>query len=133
MTRGASFPTDFTVSNHKFGKLQEEKFIKASSTNRYTQSSSSTMKPITIINPFSYTTQSVNSFHIKPKSNPNSIAIKRLSPAEHKTHCEKNLCYYCDEWYLPGHKCKRESMLLIVEPNDPETDDLDLSPLHIVT
>jgi len=112
-------------------KLQEEKFIETSPTNRYSRPSTSTTKPTTNTNPFSYTTQSVNSLPIKPKSNPNLVAVKRLSPAELQSRREKNLCYYCDERYRPGHKCKREFMLLIAEPDDPAMDELDLSLLHI--
>jgi len=45
---------------------------------------------------------------------------------------EKNLCYYCDEFYWLGHKYKREFMLLILEPNDSKMNGIDLNNLlHI--
>jgi len=44
----------------------------------------------------------------------------------------KQFFYYCDERYRPGHKCKRKFTLLIAEPNDFETNEIDLNNLfHI--
>ena len=44
----------------------------------------------------------------------------------------KQFFYYCDERYRLGHKCKREFTLLIAEPNDSETNEIDLNNLlHI--
>jgi len=41
----------------------------------------------------------------------------------------KQFFYYCDERYRPDHKCKREFTLLIAEPNDFETNKIDLNNL----
>lgn len=35
---------------------------------------------------------------------------------------KQGLCYYCDEWFTPGHKCKSKQLyLLIEEGNDIDT------------
>ena len=108
-------------------KLQEKKFTEASTSNRYTCPSPYTAKPTTFTLPPN--TQIVNSYFSKPKSNPNPFAVKWLLPTELQSRCEKNLCYYCDERYRPGYKCKHEFMLLIAESSDLEMDEIDLNSL----
>ena len=110
-------------------KLQEKKFVEASTPSRSVRPSSSIAKNPMFVNTLSPNTQTVNPSSQKIKSDPNPLAIKRLSPAELQSRREKNLCYYCDERYRPGHKCKREFMLLIAKPNDPETNGIDLNNL----
>nr|KYP66316.1 hypothetical protein KK1_012604 [Cajanus cajan] len=87
-------------------KLQEEKFADASTTIRSNRS----VLPIFQKNP-----------------NTNLPLIKCLTPAELQSRRVKNLCYYCDEKYRPGHKCKREFMLLITEPDNSEQLAEDLT------
>lgn len=48
--------------------------------------------------------------------------IKLLSPAEMATRREKGLCYYCDEQFVPGHKCKQKITYMIMAENS----ELDL-------
>lgn len=50
--------------------------------------------------------------------------IKRLTPQELQNRREKGLCYYCDEKYAPGHRCKRSFHIMIAEP-EPEPDPED--------
>ncbi|XP_057720358.1 uncharacterized protein LOC130934850 [Arachis stenosperma] len=47
-----------------------------------------------------------------PISNP---TFKKLSAAEIKMKRDKGLCYYCEEKWSPGHKCKTSCYLLIGE------------------
>ncbi|XP_074352895.1 uncharacterized protein LOC141692051 [Apium graveolens] len=44
-----------------------------------------------------------------PAPNP----VRRLSGAEAKERREKGLCYYCDERYMPGHKCSKPQFFMI--------------------
>lgn len=41
--------------------------------------------------------------------------VRRLSGAEAKERREKGLCYYCDERYMPGHKCSKPQLFMISE------------------
>jgi len=113
-------------------KLQEEKFVEASTSNCYVCPSHSIAKTLMFVNTFSPNTQTTSHSSQKTKSDLNPLAIKRLSPVELQSLHEKILCHYCDEHYRPGHKCKWEFMLLIAEPSDPETKEIDLNNLlHI--
>nr|GEV91046.1 hypothetical protein [Tanacetum cinerariifolium] len=38
---------------------------------------------------------------------------RRISNTEAKARCEKGLCYYCDENYLPGHRCTKPQFFMI--------------------
>ena len=46
--------------------------------------------------------------------------IRRLSGAEAKERQEKGLCYYCDDRYIPGHKCTKPQLFMIGEVDDVE-------------
>ncbi|XP_052114450.1 uncharacterized protein LOC127745594 [Arachis duranensis] len=41
--------------------------------------------------------------------------FKKLTSAEIRARREKGLCYYCDDKYAPGHRCKASYQLLIGE------------------
>lgn len=56
----------------------------------------------------------------------NLTPIKKLTPAKYQSRREKGLCYYCNEHFQVGHKCKCQFILLIVEPEMPTPD---LKPL----
>lgn len=45
--------------------------------------------------------------------NSSTSHIKKMSPAKLTTRREKGLCYYCDEKYLPNHRCKTSFFLLV--------------------
>ncbi|XP_016186033.1 uncharacterized protein LOC107627725 [Arachis ipaensis] len=56
----------------------------------------------------------LNSPNTNNKKNLNSTPpFKKLSAAEIKMKREKGLCYYCDEKWSPGHRCKTSCYLLI--------------------
>jgi len=44
----------------------------------------------------------------------NCPPMKCLTLAELQSHCERGLCYSCDEKYSPGHKCKSLPQLLVL-------------------
>jgi len=46
--------------------------------------------------------------------------VRRLSGAEAKERQEKGLCYYCDDRYIPGHKCTKPQLFMISEVDDVE-------------
>ncbi|KAK9225706.1 hypothetical protein WN943_010750 [Citrus x changshan-huyou] len=54
--------------------------------------------------------QSATTKHI---SNEQLLPIKRSSQAEMQERQEKKLCYYCDEKYEPGCKCKKRQIFLL--------------------
>ncbi|OIS98942.1 hypothetical protein A4A49_60795, partial [Nicotiana attenuata] len=61
-------------------------------------------------------------------NNPSSQAlakppIKRLTHAEIQSRRERDLCYYCEEKFTAGHKCKSPPQLLLL------TDGSDMEPI----
>ena len=50
-------------------------------------------------------------------------SIKRISAAEMHERRAKKLCYYCDEKFDPGHKCKQQQIYLLEEKDDEELSD----------
>lgn len=49
-----------------------------------------------------------------PAPNP----IRRISSAEARERREKGLCYFCDEWYTPGHKCSKPQLFMISDVHE---------------
>lgn len=47
---------------------------------------------------------------------------RRLSSAEARKKREKGLCYTCDEKWNPGHRCKTQLNVLIVQGEEDESD-----------
>ena len=105
-------------------KLQEDKFVDIATSirsQRFTPIAQRSVvntdfpssKPVSIPN---------SSFPPKSSPNTNNHPIKRLSTAELQNRREKCLCYYCDDKYKPGHKCKKQFLLLIAESEDAEGD-----------
>ncbi|GJU23444.1 putative alpha/beta hydrolase fold protein [Tanacetum coccineum] len=60
----------------------------------------------------------------KYPSLPNPVPRKQLSQKEFVKKRAKNLCFYCDQKYMPGHKCSGQMYSL--EISSPE-EDVDLS------
>ncbi|GKG12759.1 hypothetical protein Tco_0346996 [Tanacetum coccineum] len=62
----------------------------------------------------------------KPKPNtPSSRNFrKQLAQKEYEEKRSKNLCFYCDQKYVLGHKCSGQLYLLEVLP-DPEVEEED--------
>jgi hypothetical protein len=55
--------------------------------------------------------------------------VRRLTGQEARERREKGLCFYCDERYVPGHRCSRPQLFMMVDvqPNKDETDvDMDI-------
>jgi hypothetical protein len=48
-----------------------------------------------------------------PAKTPSGMPIQRISPAQMKEKHDKGLCYYCDDKWLPGHKCKSPRLYLM--------------------
>ncbi|KAH9699109.1 hypothetical protein KPL71_024219 [Citrus sinensis] len=49
--------------------------------------------------------------------------IKRISAAEMQERRANKLCYYCDEKFEPGHKCKQRQIYLLEGEDDAELSD----------
>lgn len=61
-------------------------------------------------------TQGVSSYVRKPTTTAMDFNKKRrLTPAEMDDKRAKGLCYFCDEKFLPGHKCKAKRHLFSIE------------------
>ncbi|KAH9669753.1 hypothetical protein KPL70_021924 [Citrus sinensis] len=41
-----------------------------------------------------------------PMATPSQFPFRRITGQETKARREKGLCYYCDEKYMPGHRCE---------------------------
>ena len=48
---------------------------------------------------------------------------RRLTQQEYADKRAKNLCFYCDQKYTPGHKCEGQLFTLMVVPEVDETDE----------
>lgn len=61
------------------------------------------------------------------KTVPISISsIRRISGQEARDHCEKGLCFYCDEKFVPRHRCQCLQLFMIEDcPLGPQTEDHD--------
>jgi hypothetical protein len=42
-----------------------------------------------------------------------TLKVQNLSPIEMEEHHKQGLCYYCDEKYAPGHKCREQKFFQI--------------------
>ena len=62
-----------------------------------------------------------------PTSNFSGL-VRRLMRHEARERREKGLCFYCDDRYVPGHRCSRPRLFMMVDvqPNEQE-DDLDMN------
>nr|GEY20495.1 transposon Ty3-G Gag-Pol polyprotein [Tanacetum cinerariifolium] len=57
-----------------------------------------------------------------PAPTSETLAIKRLSPAEMQQRRVDGLCFNCPEKYSPGHKCDPPEFLLLQTGHDPPLD-----------
>ncbi|KAH9699581.1 hypothetical protein KPL71_024420 [Citrus sinensis] len=46
-------------------------------------------------------------------SNNTPISFRRITNQEARERREKGLCYYCDEKFVPGHRCERPQLFMI--------------------
>jgi len=71
--------------------------------------------------------------------------VGRISTQEARERREKGLCYYCDEKFIPGHRCQRPQLFMICDAKDqdsveqsellPATEDQEAIPeisFHII-
>ncbi|KAL0430619.1 UNVERIFIED_CONTAM: Transposon Ty3-I Gag-Pol polyprotein [Sesamum radiatum] len=49
-----------------------------------------------------------------------TLPIKRLTPAEMQARRIKSFCFNCDEWFVPGHRCKPKLFFLLLADEDVE-------------
>ncbi|CAL9012822.1 unnamed protein product [Prunus brigantina] len=50
--------------------------------------------------------------------------VNRRTQSELQEHRQRGLCFYCDDPYVPGHRCKQSQILMIeIEGEDMGTDD----------
>ncbi|GKB03552.1 retrotransposon-related protein [Tanacetum coccineum] len=57
------------------------------------------------------------------RSKPNTPPRKQLTQKEYEEKRSKNLCFYCDQKYVPGHKCTGQLYSLIVWADDEEEEE----------
>lgn len=53
------------------------------------------------------------------------LPVRRLTPEELASRCERGLCFYYDEKFMRGHRCASRFFLLVV---DEEHENDTLSP-----
>ncbi|KAG8388303.1 hypothetical protein BUALT_Bualt02G0111500 [Buddleja alternifolia] len=53
-----------------------------------------------------------------------------LTAAEMRARREKNLCYNCDEVYVPGHRCKNRQIFLIMTEEEEEAYTADANQIE---
>ncbi|KAG8382823.1 hypothetical protein BUALT_Bualt05G0118400 [Buddleja alternifolia] len=61
-------------------------------------------------------------FTTQRSSAPPIIPSRRLSPQEMDEKRAKNICFWCDEKFTPGHQCSKRRQLYIMETNEEEAD-----------
>ncbi|GJX75665.1 reverse transcriptase [Tanacetum coccineum] len=62
----------------------------------------------------------------KPK--PNTQPSKQLSQKEYEEKRSKNVCFYCDQKYVSGHKCSGQlySLIVLADTDEEEEECLDV-------
>ncbi|KAH7513106.1 hypothetical protein FEM48_Zijuj12G0161300 [Ziziphus jujuba var. spinosa] len=65
-----------------------------------------------------------------PKTTPSTLppSLRRISPQEACERREKGLCYYCDEKFIPGHRCAHLQLFMIVDEAEIIYSDLEVTP-----
>ena len=56
--------------------------------------------------------------------NPSSLPVRRITNQEARERREKGLCYYCDEKYFQGHRCKWPQLFMITDTPPEEEEAL---------
>jgi hypothetical protein len=58
------------------------------------------------------------------QKNMNSTSnVRQISNQEARERQEKGLCYYCDEKFIPGHRCQRPQLFMISDTNDQDSEE----------
>jgi hypothetical protein len=55
-----------------------------------------------------------------------TLKVQKVSPAEMVERRKQGLCYYCDEKYSPGHKCREQKFLCIDASTFSPSEDIPL-------
>lgn len=53
----------------------------------------------------------------------NPAAVHQISNQEAQERRAKGLCYYCDDKFIPGHRCSRPQLFGIEDASDRELED----------
>ncbi|KAH7544963.1 hypothetical protein FEM48_Zijuj01G0041900 [Ziziphus jujuba var. spinosa] len=55
-----------------------------------------------------------------------SLPVRRISAQEARERQSKGLCFYCDEKFVPGHRCNKPQLYMIAEPtpHDGEREEM---------
>ena len=71
-----------------------------------------------------YPATSSNTTHLATPS------LKHLTQAQYHEQRAKGLCYYCEEKYVPGHRCQASKFLLLLMDDDPVESTCQPMPPH---
>ncbi|KAL5704564.1 hypothetical protein ACHQM5_022972 [Ranunculus cassubicifolius] len=58
--------------------------------------------------------------------NHNTMPFKKINGQEARDRREKGLCYYCNEKYAPGHKCRQPQFYMIEDPPPTQNPSFDM-------
>lgn len=64
-------------------------------------------------------------------SSNSSVCFRRITNQKAREQCEKGLCYYCDEKFLPSHCCQSPQLFMIKD--SPQHDYLDVTEDEVKT
>jgi histone acetyltransferase (RNA polymerase elongator complex component) len=53
-----------------------------------------------------------------------TLKVQKVSQVEMVERCKKGLCYYCDEKYSPGHKCREQKFFQIDASASSPSEDI---------
>ena len=59
----------------------------------------------------------------QPHNTTQTLKVQKVSPAEMAERRKQGLCYYCDEKYSPGHKCKEPKFFQIDATDYSSTEE----------
>ena len=76
------------------------------------------------LNPYNIAaTASKPPFNVVPNHKPFQPRTRRLTDEEINEKRAKNLCFWCDEKFVPGHQCRKKQLHMIVVQDFPEMEE----------
>ena len=69
----------------------------------------------------------------KPVSTAAPSSFRRITNQEARERREKGLCFYCDEKFIPGHRCQRPQLFMIEDSTPEEIDTSDDCTVDVAT
>ncbi|XP_073260170.1 uncharacterized protein [Populus alba] len=69
----------------------------------------------------------------KPINNTAPSLFRRITNQEARERREKGLCFYCDEKFIPGHRCQRPQLFMIEDSTPADTDTNEDCTVDIAT